>query len=237
MSYYYYDNNGGGRRGGFLSNLPVAVKNIIIINALVYLATSLNGDFMYKYIALFYPTSPFFHWWQPLTHMFMHGGFWHLFFNMYTLFIFGSVLERVWGTKKFLTFYFVTGLGAAAVHTGVEWIQMSSWMTQVAENGSMAAQASIHALKMTPTVGASGAIYGLLMGYAMLYPDSIMTLIFPPVSLKAKWFVLIFAAIELLTGISGAGTGIAHFAHLGGLIFGFLLIMYWKKKRTLYGNY
>ena len=167
----------------------------------------------------------------------MHGGFWHLFFNMYTLFIFGSVLERVWGTKKFLTFYFVTGLGAAAVHTGVEWIQMSSWMTQVAENGSMAAQASIHALKMTPTVGASGAIYGLLMGYAMLYPDSIMTLIFPPVSLKAKWFVLIFAAIELLTGISGAGTGIAHFAHLGGLIFGFLLIMYWKKKRTLYGNY
>ena len=237
MSYYYYDNNGGGRRGGFLSNLPVAVKNIIIINALVYLATSLNGDFMYKYFALFYPTSPFFHWWQPLTHMFMHGGFWHLFFNMYTLFIFGSVLERVWGTKKFLTFYFVTGLGAEAVHTGVEWIQMSSWMTQVAENGSMAAQASIHALKMTPTVGASGAIYGLLMGYAMLYPDSIMTLIFPPVSLKAKWFVLIFAAIELLTGISGAGTGIAHFAHLGGLIFGFLLIMYWKKKRTLYGNY
>ena len=237
MSYYYYDNNGGGRRGGFLSNLPVAVKNIIIINALVYLATSLNGDFMYKYFALFYPTSPFFHWWQPLTHMFMHGGFWHLFFNMYTLFIFGSVLERVWGTKKFLTFYFVTGLGAAAVHTGVEWIQMSSWMTQVAENGSMAAQASIHALKMTPTVGASGAIYGLLMGYAMLYPDSIMTLIVPPVSLKAKWFVLIFAAIELLTGISGAGTGIAHFAHLGGLIFGFLLIMYWKKKRTLYGNY
>lgn len=237
MSYYYYDNNGGGRRGGFLSNLPVAVKNIIIINVLVYLATSLNGDFMYKYFALFYPTSPFFHWWQPLTHMFMHGGFWHLFFNMYTLFIFGSVLERVWGTQKFLTFYFVTGLGAAAVHTGVEWIQMSHWMSQVADSGSLAAQASIHALKMTPTVGASGAIYGLLMGYAMLYPDSIMTLLFPPISLKAKWFVLIFAAIELLTGISGAGTGIAHFAHLGGLIFGFLLIMYWKKKRTLYGNY
>jgi membrane associated rhomboid family serine protease len=90
---------------------------------------------------------------------------------------------------------------------------------------------------MTPTVGASGAIYGLLMGYAMLYPDSIMTLLFPPVSLKAKWFVLIFAGIELLTGISGAGTGIAHFAHLGGLIFGFLLIMYWKKNKTLYGNY
>ena len=236
MSYYYYGNGGGGR-GGFLGNLPTAVKNIIIINVLVYLVTSLKGNFMYENFALFYPTSPFFHWWQPLTHMFMHGGFWHLFFNIYTLFIFGSVLERVWGTKKFLIFYFVTGLGAAAVHTGVEWLQMSNWMTQVAETGSLAAQKSIHMLKMTPTVGASGAIYGLLMGYAMLYPDSIMSLIFPPISMKAKWFVLIFAAIELLTGVTGTGTGIAHFAHLGGLIFGFLLIMYWKSKRTLYGNY
>ena len=236
MSYYYYGNGGGGR-GGFLGNLPTAVKNIIIINVLVYLVTSLKGNFMYENFALFYPTSPFFHWWQPLTHMFMHGRFWHLFFNMYTLFIFGSVLERVWGTKKFLIFYFVTGLGAAAVHTGVEWLQMSNWMTQVAETGSLAAQKSIHMLKMTPTVGASGAIYGLLMGYAMLYPDSIMSLIFPPISMKAKWFVLIFAAIELLTGVTGTGTGIAHFAHLGGLIFGFLLIMYWKSKRTLYGNY
>ena len=90
---------------------------------------------------------------------------------------------------------------------------------------------------MTPTVGASGAIYGVLMGYAMLYPDSIMTLVFPPISMKAKWFVLIFAAIELFTGVSGMGGGIAHFAHLGGFIFGFFLIMYWKKKRTLYSRY
>lgn len=235
MEYYYYDNNGGGRRG-FMSDWPAAVRNIIIINVLVYLVTYLKGNFMYENFALFYPTSPFFHWWQPVTHMFMHGGFWHLFFNMYTLFIFGSVLERVWGTRKFLVFYFVTGLGAAAVHTGVEWIQMTHWMSQAAE-GSMAAQASIHALKMTPTVGASGAIYGLLIGYAMLYPDSVMRLIFPPVAMKAKWFVLIFAGIELLTGVTGTGGGIAHFAHLGGLIFGFLLIIYWKKKRTLYGNY
>jgi membrane associated rhomboid family serine protease len=236
MSYYYYDNNGGGR-GGFMSNVPTAVKNIIIINVLVFLMTEVNKGFMYENFALFYPTSPFFHFWQPLTHMFMHGGFWHIFFNMYTLYIFGSVLERVWGTKKFLIFYFVTGLGAAAVHTGVEWLQMSHWMKEVAETGSMAAQSSIYQMKVVPTVGASGAIYGLLMGYAMLYPDSIMRLIFPPIALKAKWFVLIFAAIELLTGVSGAGSGIAHFAHLGGLIFGFLLLLYWKKKRTLYGNY
>lgn len=232
MSYYQYD---GGRRG-FMSNVPVAVKNLIIINVLVMIMTSLNENFMYEKFALFYPTSPFFHWWQPLTHMFMHGGFWHLFFNMYTLFIFGSVLERVWGTKKFLIFYFVTGLGAALVHTGVEWIQMQYWMTQAAE-GSMTALNSIHALKVTPTVGASGAIYGLLMGYAMLYPDSIMSLIFPPISMKAKWFVLIFAGIELLTGVTGTGGGIAHFAHLGGLIFGFILIMYWKKKRRLYNRF
>ena len=92
-------------------------------------------------------------------------------------------------------------------------------------------------MMMTPTVGASGAIYGLLMGYAMLYPDAIMTLIFPPVSLKAKWFVLIFAAIELLTGISGAGTGIAHFAHLGGMLFGLVMLLYWKKKGKLGGGF
>ena len=235
MSYYYYGNGGGGRQG-FMANVPPAVKNIIIINMLVYLMTSLKGNFMYENFALFYPTSPFFHWWQPLTHMFMHGGFWHIFFNMYTLFIFGSVLERVWGTKKFLLYYFITGLGAAAVHTGVEWIQMTHWMSQAAE-GSIAAQASIHVLKMTPTVGASGAIYGLLMGYAVLYPDAIMSLIFPPISMKAKWFVLIFAAIELFTGVTGTGGGIAHFAHLGGLIFGFILLMYWKKTRRLYTQY
>ena len=231
MSYYTYNRGGGG----FLSNIPTATKNIIIINVLVWIMTSLNENMMYEKFALFYPTSPFFHWWQPVTHMFMHGGFWHLFFNMYTLYLFGRVLEERWGAKKFLIFYFVTGLGAALVHTGVEWIQMHHWMGQVAD-GSMAAQASIHALKMTPTVGASGAIYGVLMGFAMLYPDAVLSLIFPPVSMKAKWFVLIFGGIELLTGITGVGGGIAHFAHLGGLIFGYFLIMYWKKKRTLYGR-
>jgi membrane associated rhomboid family serine protease len=197
--------------------------------------TYLNQGFMYETFALFYPTSPFFRIWQPVTHMFMHGGFWHLFFNMYTLYFFGRVLEERWGAKKFLVFYFVTGLGAALIHTGVEWIQVHHWMDQVAE-GSIMAQNKIHMLKMTPTVGASGAIYGVLMGFAMLYPDAIMSLVLPPVSMKAKWFVLIFGGIELLTGVTGVGGGIAHFAHLGGLIFGYLLIMYWKKKRTLYGR-
>ena len=188
---------------------------------------------MYETFSLFYPTSPFFKPWQIVTHMFMHGGFWHIFFNMYTLFIFGCVLERMWGPKKFLLFYFVTGIGAALLHTGVQAVEMQVYMSDAAE-GSVSAVQAVHALKMTPTVGASGAIYGVLLGYAMLFPDSVLTLIFPPVSLKAKWFVMIFAAIELVTGVFGMGGGIAHFAHLGGMLFGWLLIMYWKKKHTLY---
>jgi membrane associated rhomboid family serine protease len=113
---------------------------------------------------------------------------------------------------------------------------MQNWVQQAAE-GSQSALIASHQLKMTPTVGASGAIYGVLMGYAMLFPDSIMTLLLPPVSMKAKWFVLIFAAIELYTGITGTGAGIAHFAHLGGLIFGFILIKMWKRNGNLYSRY
>lgn len=208
---YYYDN---GSRGGFMSNVPKAVKHIIIINLLMLVLTYLNNPLMSKWFAL-NPISFIWKPWQLVTYMFMHGGFGHLFFNMYTLFIFGSVLENVWGTKKFLTFYFVTGIGAALVNIGVQYL-----------TGSFAL-----------TVGASGAIYGILMGYAMLYPDSTLTLLFPPVSMKAKWFVLIFAGIELLLGISNnPADNVAHFAHLGGLVFAFLLLMFWKKRRRLYGR-
>lgn len=247
----FFDNESG--RGGFMSSLPVAVKNIIIINVVMMVASYVNYSLMSDNFALYFPASPFFRVWQPITYMFMHGGFFHLFFNMYTLFIFGTVLERVWGAKKFLLFYFVTGIGAALVHMGVQWIQYENalsaagltasdaalWAEQIAQNVKAGAQ-SVPVWSVTlfvPTVGASGAIYGILMGYAMLYPDSIMRLIFPPVALKAKWFVLIFAGLELLLGISSTGGGIAHFAHLGGLIFGFILLMYWKKTHKLYGNY
>jgi membrane associated rhomboid family serine protease len=165
--------------------------------------------------------------------MFMHGGWWHIFFNMYTLFIFGSVLERIIGEKKFLIFYFVCGLGAAALHTGVEYLQAQSYMAQIAQ-GNTAAMQAYQTLKMTPTVGASGAIYGLLIGYAMLFPNAQLTLIFPPITLTAKWWIIIFAVIELVTGVTGMAAGIAHFAHLGGMLFGFLLIRYWRKKGTLF---
>ena len=236
-----------------MSNVPTAVKNIIIINVVLMLATMFKESMMVTRFALWFPASPYFEWWQPVTYMFMHGGFFHLFFNMYTLFFFGSVLERVWGPKKFLIFYFVTGLGAAAVHMGVQWIEYNNaleavgltstdaslWVDQIAKsvdagNNMIPAWSSV---LFTPTVGASGSIYGILMGYAMLYPDSIMRLMFPPIAMKAKWFVLIFAALELLLGISSTGGGVAHFAHLGGLIFGFILIIYWKKTRQLYGSY
>ena len=231
----YYGNDGYGRRGIF-SNVPPVTLNLIIINVLVYVITSLRPQEMTSLFALFYPKSPLFHWWQYLTYMFMHGGFWHLFFNMYSLLIFGRVLESVWGPKKYLLFYIVTGLGAARTHTGVEAIQSAVFMDRIAEGVVGAAQA-YHQLLVTPTVGASGAIYGLLLGYAMLYPDSRLTLIFPPVTLTAKWFVLIFAGIELFTGVTGTAEGVAHFAHLGGMLFGVLLILYWKKKHRLYGNY
>lgn len=233
MGYYNYSYNRGG---GFLSSWPPVTKSIIIINVLVFVMREINPQFMISNFALYYPASQLFKPWQIVTHMFMHGNFWHIFFNMYTLFIFGSVLERVWGTKKYLLFYFVTGLGAAALHTGVQWIEVQHYMSQIAAGDPAAAQ-NIGDLMRIPTVGASGAIYGLLLGYGMLYPDAVLALIFPPIALKAKWFVIIFAVIELLTGLTGTGGGVAHFAHLGGMLFGWLLILYWKRRNRLYQRY
>ncbi|MCQ2131671.1 MAG: rhomboid family intramembrane serine protease [Bacteroidales bacterium] len=230
--YYYYNEN---RRNNFLSNIPAATKNIIITNVIVFLGILVNEGFMVENFALFYPASQYFRPWQFLTHMFMHGGFFHLFFNMYTLFFFGCVLENTIGLRKFVIFYFVCGLGSAALHTGVQWIQAASMMNAIGD-GSATAMASYHALKLTPTVGASGAIYGVLLGYAMLFPYSKMTLLFPPVTLSAKWMVAIFAGIELFTGVTGTLDGVAHFAHLGGMLFGWFLIRYWKQKGTLYNR-
>lgn len=204
-----------------LQNIPVVTRNLLYINIIMYVATLINENFMVGTFAMFYPTSPYFHWWQPLTHMFMHGGFWHIFFNMYTLVMFGMVVERVLGTQKYLIFYFVTGLGAAALHTGVEWLQLNY----------MGGGAGI---LYTPMVGASGAIFGVLVAFAMLYPEARLTLIFPPVTLDAKWWVIIFIGIELVTGITGTAMGIAHFAHLGGALFGWLLIRYWRNNHQLY---
>jgi len=233
MAYNYYSGGSDSGRGGFLSALPPVTKNLIIINVIIFLATLVNENFMIGTFALFYPTSPYFHWWQVVTHMFMHGGFWHIFFNMYTLLIFGCVVERFIGAKKFLLFYFICGFGAVALHLGVEYLQMQSYMNGAAMGNATAIQ-QIEAIKMTPTVGASGAIYGVLMGYAMLFPESRMTLLFPPVTLSAKWMVVVFAAIELVTGVTGWASGIAHFAHLGGMLIGWLMILWWRGRGILF---
>ena len=190
--------------------LPVTV-HLIIINVIVYLATRANPSVMYTSFSLFYPGTSAFRIWQPLSYMFMHGGFWHLFFNMWSLYIFGKAVEQFVGQKRFMILYFLSGLGAAAAQFGV--------------------QALDPAIQGIPTVGASGCVYGILVAFAMLFPDTRLTLIFPPVTLSAKWMAIIFLIIELLTGVTGTSQGVAHFAHLGGALVGWLLIWYWYKRR------
>ena len=220
-----------------LKNIPKVTRNLLIINIILFAATLINQDFMVRNFALFYPASQYFRPWQIITHMFMHGGIWHIVFNMYALVMFGSIIERTIGEKKFLILYFVCGLGAVALHLGVQYIQAQTFLAGIAK-GTANAAANYAALKMTPTLGASGAIYGLLIAYAMLFPDARLSLIFLPfTSMSSKTWVIIFAVIELLTGITGTVSGVAHFAHLGGMLFGWLLIRYWKKKGTLFNDY
>lgn len=217
-----------------MNRLTPAVKNILLINIFMLIITSLRPGIEHIF-ALYYPTSPFFHFWQPITYMFMHGGFMHLFFNMFALYMFGVQLESVWGTKKFLLFYFITGLGAAATHLVVQWCEIQHNISLIADGGIVARQAmqQIEVIKHVPTVGASGAIYGILIGFALLFPDVRLTLIFPPISLTAKWWVIVWIVIELLTGVLSVDS-VAHFAHLGGMLFGFILIRIWKKQGKMY---
>ena len=221
MAYYQ-------QQGGFFSRIPTVTRNLFFVNVIVFVAYLLNKDFMMTTFALFYPTSHYFHWWQLITHMFMHGGWAHIFFNMWALIMFGSAVEQTIGSRKMLILYFVAGLGAVALHFGTMYMECLYFENQL-EAGVLSAAQSYARLKVTPTVGASGAIYGLLMSYALLYPQNRLTLIFPPISMKAMTWVIIFAVIELFVGIRGVADGVAHFAHLGGMLFGFLLIRYWQR--------
>ena len=265
-------------RSSFL-NLPTVVKNLIIINTLVLLGTYIIGDrFGFSIddlFALHFPASELFRPHQFITHMFMHGGIGHLFFNMFALFMFGRVLEEVWGPKRFLLYYMLTGLGAAALHTFVGWLDYSSmkeaanaftntptpdlmlqfirehmgkvnpWVTDFvnswAENPSntydtqkaiaMVNQMVIENINVA-TIGASGAVFGILLAFGMLFPNTELMLLFPPIPIKAKYFVMGYGAVELFFGFQNSGDGIAHFAHLGGMLFGFILIKYWQKNST-----
>ncbi len=236
---------------GRLGGIPLVVKNLLIINALMLLADFvLAGSFgirLTHILGLYYFESDYFQPYQFITHMFMHGGMAHLFFNMFALWMFGRVLESVWGGKRFFIYYFFTGIGAAVLHTVVNFIEVQSIMggltaeqiATVREEGAeiWASQrnfmhqgmADLNRAMNIPTVGASGAVFGVLLAFGMLFPNTRLMLLFPPIPIKAKYFVIAYGAIELYLGLTRPGSNIAHFAHLGGMLFGFILIKYWNR--------
>lgn len=169
------------------------------------LTTPILGEYLIRYGALWPLGSPYFEPWQLFSYMFLHASFSHIFFNLFALWIFGQALENYWGTRRFATYYLLTGIGAALIHM---WI-----------GGGGA-----------PTIGASGAVYGILIAFGMMFPDRYIMLLIPPIPIKAKYFVFIFGAIELIFGVTGTQSGIAHFAHLGGMVAGFILIKVWGLK-------
>jgi membrane associated rhomboid family serine protease len=224
--------------GNLFANMPNVVKNLLIINLLFFLATIvLEGReiILVGELGLFYPDSPFFKPYQLVTHFFMHGSLMHIFFNMFALVMMGSHLERVWGAKRFLLFYFVTALGAAFLHMlvqGIEMHQLTGSMFPF-HNEMAITGGKVTDILTTPVVGASGAIYGLIMAFALLFPNTEFMLLFPPIPIKAKWFALLLGGIALYSGYQQApGDSVAHFAHLGGMLFGFILIKVWQRDKS-----
>lgn len=233
-----------------LNNLGPVSKNLLIINIICFIG-SLIFEPATRFFGVFYPDSPFFRIWQPITYMFMHGGFAHIFFNMFALVMFGSVIEQVLGSKRFLNYYLICGLGALVLQYGVQAIEVyqitgtiraadflhfdmynnrvSSQM-QISQN-DFNTLASIYG---TPLVGASGAIYGLLLAFGYLFPNTSLYLMFIPVPVKAKYFIPIMIVIEIYLGFSHSGSSIAHLAHVGGALFGFILIKMWGIRRPNY---
>ena len=266
-----------------MNRLTPVVKNLLIINILLlvltYLLLNITGFDLKRILALFYFESDYFRPHQFVTHMFMHGDFWHLLFNMYALWMFGKILESVWGSKRFLFYYLFTGLGAAALHTAVSWYEISEFTKQAnlflinptpevfaqfaTDNASLFNREALNSFIESwfenpsnpdyvasavenvenitkqminiPTVGASGAVFGLLLAFGMLFPNTELMLMFIPIPIKAKYFVMGYGAIELFYGVSQIpGDNVAHFAHLGGMVFGFILIKYWGNKGINY---
>ncbi len=236
------------------SNFPPVVKNIIIISTLMLLITWVSaGTFgvdLTRYLALYYPASPYFNPYQFVTHLFMHAGLMHLFFNMFALWMFGRVLENVWGSKRFFIFYFVTGIGAAAIYTLVRWFEYTALKHQISpeqlqiileqgarilrnnQNFSDPLMGKMNLFLNTPVLGASGAVFGVLLGFGMLFPNTQLMLLFPPIPIKAKYFVIGYGALELYLALAQPGSHVAHVAHLGGMLFGYFMVKYWNKNRT-----
>jgi membrane associated rhomboid family serine protease len=263
-----------------MNRISPVVRNLLIINVLLFVVSyffdmqSEGRNPVIRHLALYYPGSDFFQPYQFITHMFMHGGLMHIVFNMYALWMFGSAIENVWGGKRFLFYFLFTGLGAAALHTFVNYLIFSGIQADITafsntpspelfrqfinshkegfninfitacyglyDNWAIAPESRLYAnqaidimlgikgeLMNVPTVGASGAVFGLLLAFGMMYPNVELMIMFLPIAIKAKWFVLIYGAIELYLGFSQPGSNIAHFAHIGGMLFGFLLIRFW----------
>lgn len=235
-------------------NTPPVVKNLLIINVLFYLGTVLleqQGVNITGYLGLHYFESNQFYPHQLITYMFMHGSIMHIFFNMFAVWMFGRVLEQVWGPKRFLIYYMATGIGAGIIQLIVAYIRLISVrdlispeeFDYIVNNGyeilqnrqnftdPIAAQANI--LINIGTVGASGAVFGILLAFGMLFPNTELMLLFPPIPIKAKWFVIFYGIFELYAGFANnPNDNVAHFAHLGGMLFGFILIKYWNADRN-----
>lgn len=206
--------------------LPPVIKNLLIINVLFYMADltcGLYGIDLSRYLGLHYVSATDFHWWQYITYMFMHGNFSHLFFNMFALWMFGYALENLWGGRRFLLYYMVTGIGAGLMQTLV--VGLNVYFNYVPNYPAYAVAQYVNQIV---TIGASGAVFGILLAFGMCFPNLPIYLyfLFP---IRAKWFVIIYGLLELFAGIGGTADGVAHFAHLGGMLFGIGLILYWRK--------
>ena len=187
------------------------------------------GIQLYTFLGLHYLSASDFHWWQPLTYMFMHGGFSHLFFNMFAVLMFGPVLEQEWGAKRYLIYYIICGLGAAFIQETVWAIKIQSLLATYSAESVM-----LNYANMVVTVGASGAVFGILLAFGWLFPNVPMFLFFIPIPIKARWMVIGYAVVELFAGFSSLpGDNIAHFAHLGGMLFGLILLLWWQYKDRL----
>ena len=232
---------------GFMSNIPVVTKNLLIINVLLWVASATLpklGIDIQAFLGLHYIGSQKFLLSQLITYMFMHDpySFSHVFFNMFGVYMFGRVLEQVWGPKRFLFFYVVTGIGAALVQELMWYIDLSQYLEWflshylniqqgVIYSAETIVQAKELALNSMLTIGASGCVFGILLGFGMLFPNTPLYLMFVPIPIKAKYMVVGYGLIELFAGFANfSGDNVAHFAHLGGMLFGFFLIRYWKKK-------
>lgn len=231
---------------GFLSSIPPVTKNLIIINLLVWVASIALpkiGIDLIQLLGLHFPGATNFGVWQFFTYMFMHdtSSISHVFFNMFAVFMFGRVLENVWGPKRFLIFYIVTGIGAGIVQELVWFYSLHdvvlSSQDMINVNG-VRLMAKSDFLNLFVTVGASGAVFGILLAFGMLFPNVPLYIMFVPVPIKAKYFVVGYGLIELFLGVSNfGGDTVAHFAHLGGMLFGYFMIRYWKKKDAKNGRY